>query len=381
MHELVHAVAGRLVGATIYAIGLGWSGRLLRFRLAGVRVNIAWDFLFAGYCHGGFTRREATALRIAVFLGAPMLVHLACVAATLPFLSWDEFGLLEAFALWNAWFLFSVGVPRRYAGGLYSDGMALWMLLRHREEFVQEYRRGSRLLPAAYAEDPHAKRAHLERAVAEDPADGTVRGLLGHAFRDTGDHEEALRRLDDMVALEELDEDFGEAHWAVRGKLLDAAKRRVSLRGTIYLEMDRQADAIELFQTALAEETVPEARAIWQADLAMALLLDGQPERAREPAAEAFALLPWVPYVGSTHAATLLEQPQAALEGLAAADRHDPEGHYRSTHDAWRAIAHARLGQPARARRYLERAATRFPALRRLAEAAVGTDASAAPRS
>jgi hypothetical protein len=79
-----------------------------------------------------------------------------------------------------------------------------------------------------------------------------------------------------------------------------------------------------------------------------------------------------VPYVAGTRAATLLEQPRAALEGLRAAARHDPDDLYRPTHDAWRAIAHARLGHRGLARRFLKRADPPYPALRRLAEAAVG---------
>lgn len=373
MHEAVHAIVGRLVGVTIYAIGLGWAGRFFRFRLAGVQVRIGWDFLFCGYCVGGFLRHEATPLRIAVFIGAPLLVHLACVAATLPFLFSGSIGLLEFFAIWNAWFAVAVTVPRRYASGLQSDGMTLWMLLRHREVCVEAFRYASLLLPAVHARDPRAMRAYLERAVAEHPDDENLRGLLGRACRATGDHEEALRRLDDMVAMEKLDEGLGEGHWAARGRLLDEPKRRTFVRGTIYLEMDRQADAIALFQAALIDETVTEVRALWQADLAMALLLDGQAERAREPATEAFALSPWVVYVASIHAATLLEagDPRAALKELRAADRRDPDDLYRPTHDAWRTIAYARLGRRERAQRFLRRAKTPFPALRRMAEAAV----------
>ena len=367
VHEMVHGLAARLLGATVFEVRLGWRQPRLQFRLRGTRFTLARGVLRGGYCVAAFLRPKPAAWRFAIVYGAPMALHAAAVAFAAPHLGLPRtpspWGLLHFFALWNALLFLSSARLLDYPAGAYrlpSDGKALAMLWR-RPEVATEWWRPGFVLPAIYAtskEDALARARDVEHMFPADPAVGralfTVYWALGY-------HAYALRFVDDYVAGVRQPEGLEERQLLALGALRGDRLRRW-LFITVCLHGEAWTAAVDEVNRQLAEEPYAEGRALWLALRAYVLLLRAaSPDdagQAHDDARQAYALLPWVPFVATAWGAAQIEQGRV-VEGLACldgADRLDASRQDTGSRNAWRALAHARLGDSLRARASLREA-------------------------
>jgi len=379
-HECTHALAGRLVGASVFEIRLGWRRPRFQLRIRNTRFTVARGLLTGGYCVAAFLRPRPARWRYAVLYGAPMVLHAVAIAVAVPFLYWNAIGSVHFFVLFNVVFLVASARPIDYAAGAYripNDGKALLSL----REQVDAWWRPGFVLPAIYArsrEDALARARDVETMFPDDPAVGralfTVYWALGY-------HAYALRFVDAFVAAVPRP-DVPEADLLALGAL-HGDRLKDWLYCVVLLHGGAWDAALAGVGERLAAETLVEARALWLALRAYIRLLRGAGLQdlatAHDEAEEAYRMLPWVSFVAEVYGAALIERGRLrpGLDRLDAADRLEPRRRELSR-EAWRAIGLARLRHRIRARRHLREARTRGlavgppPALLRRAEAAVG---------
>jgi hypothetical protein len=374
LHECCHALAARLVGATVFEIRIGWHRPLWQIPLGRrARLTIARGVLRGGYCVAAFLGDRRGRWRYAVLYGTPMLLHAVAVAVTLPMLEapWRT-GLdaVHLFLLFNVALLMASARPFDNPAGTYtipSDGLALWRLARD-PSAADRWRRRAVVLPALYAlaegrpEDARAEAYLVEVSYPDDPEVG---GALFTAYWSLGSHVDALRFLEAFTGARAAPDSPEEELQQLSLGGLAGERYERWIRCAVYLHGEAWEAAERETHEALETEDSPQGRALWQAMLAYTLLLGSEDpvrhEKAGTAAREAFETLPWVAFVCDAHAAALLERGALAesLKMLAEADRLDLDDLGLCARNAWRAIARARLGQCRRARRALRAAHSR----------------------
>lgn len=391
VHEFTHAVAGRLAGARVFEVRIGWHRPRFQVRLGRLRLTLARGLARGGFCVAAFLRPQVARWRYAVLYGAPMLLHLAACVAVIPFLSvpWPLHGLhFGHFFLFINILLFLASVrPHDYPVGAFripNDGKALLALLRDPGQ-AETWRREGFVLPALYAlsdgerEEALARARDVEHLFPDDPQVGralfTVYWALGYhayALRFAGPYADAIHQP------EGLDERQLLTLGALQGDRLERW-----LYCVVCLHGEAWDAALSAIDTALKAETLDEARAMWLALRSYVLLLRMESPREREDgrrtAREAFELLPWVSFVCGTWGAALIDgaRPAEGLDRLQEADTLDVQEQEVGARKAWRAIGCAQIGRMRRARMLLREAGTRGlevgppPALLRRAEASI----------
>jgi hypothetical protein len=389
-HEFTHAVAGRLAGARVFEVRVGWHRPRYQIRLGRLRLTLARGLSRGGFCVAAFLLPRVGRWRYAVLYGAPMLLHLAACVAVLPFLSapWPlpDLRVGHFFFFINALLFVASARPIDYPVGAFripNDGKAL-LLLRDPGQ-AERWRRLGFVLPALYAlsdgeaEEALARARDAEHLFPDDPEVGralfTVYWALGYhayALRFVGPYADAIRQprgLDERQLL---------TLGALQGDRLERW-----LYCVVCLHGEAWDAALNAVDTALKGETLDEARAMWLALRSYVLLLrmdspEGR-EAGREAAREAFELLPWVAFVCGTFGAALIDgaRPAEGLGRLEEADALDVQEQEVAARKAWRAIGCAQLGRMRNARALLREASTRGlevgppPALLRRAEASL----------
>jgi hypothetical protein len=389
-HELAHAAAAKLTGARVFEVRAGWQRPRFQVRIRRLRITVARGLLRGGYCVAAYLKRRASPWRYAVFYGTPMVLHAAAAAACLWFLpmprSLAAVGIGHFLLVYNLLFLLASARPFDYEVGAFSipsDGKALLILLTQRAQ-AEAWRRTGFVVPAIYAlldgeRDESAARARdAEHLFAGDP--GVERALFT-VYWALGYYAYALRLLPAYARSvrqpSQLDEKQLLALGAMQGPRLERW-----LRCAVYLHGEAWDAALTETKAALEEERLEEARAMWFALRANALLLRGgvgDDKAALADATSAFERLPWVSFICGVAAAAILAEGRRedALRMLAHADLLDFEGQELAVRNLWRAIALAELGRGGHARRALRQALVRGlevgppPALVRRAEAAL----------
>jgi hypothetical protein len=389
-HEFTHAVAGRLAGARVFEVRVGWHRPRFQVRLGRLRLTLARGLARGGFCVAAFLRPQVGRWRYAVLYGAPMVLHLLGCVAVIPFLTtpWplDELRAGHFFFFLNALLFVASARPIDYPVGAFripNDGKALLQL--RDPERTERWRRQGFVLPALYAlgdgerEEALARARDAEHLFPDDPEVGralfTVYWALGYhayALRFVAPYAGAIRQP------ENLDERQLLTLGAFRGDRLERW-----LYCVVCLHGEAWDAALTAVDTALRSETLEEARAMWLALRSYVLLLrmESAEERAegREAAHEAFELLPWVAFVCGTFGAALIDGARSAegLDRLEEADTLDVQEQEVAARNAWRAIGYAQLGRMRHARAHLREASTRGlevgppPALLRRAEASL----------
>lgn len=372
VHECSHALAGLLVGARVFEVRFGWGRATRELRLGRVRFSITPRLLHGGACVAAFLRPPVARWRYAVLYGTPMLLHFAALVAVWPFLTvpWPpaSIGLAHFFFLYNALLLFLSARPVDYRAGAYrfpNDGKAL-LRLRSRAVVSRWFRRGL-ILPALYAladGDREQSIAHAWRLEGQYPDDPIVGRSLFTAYWALGCYVDALRFL----------QHYAHSRPAPEGETDDDLRRRLALgvmtgeryerwlKCVVCLHGSAWEAARNEVRSGLEAEPWPEGRALLLALLANVRLLEGvELDQAEAAARAAFEMLPWVPFVCDTYAASLIERGEVEKGLLLLAEAKGPEGddRERSVCNAWRAVAYARRGLRAPARRWLRQAQRR----------------------
>ncbi len=389
-HEVAHAVAGKLTGARVFEVRLGWHRPRLQARLFRLRFTIARGIGRGGYCVAAYLRQRAARWRYAVFYGTPMVLHAAAAVVALRYVglprSFLEIGILHFFLFYNLLFLLAAARPFDYEVGAFSipsDGKALLLLATQRAQ-VETWRRTGFVVPAIYALLDGEREESASRAREAEhlfPGDPDVERALFTVYWAAGYYAYALRLLPAYARgvrqPEHLDEKQLLALGAMQGPRLERW-----LRCVVYLHGEAWDAALNEIEADLKAETFEEARAMWFALRANVLLLrggEGDPKQALVEATAAFERLPWVSFICGVAAAAILDngRNEEALRMLRHADFLDRPGQELAVRNLWRAIALAKLGRTGPARRSLREAETRGlevgppPALVRRARAAL----------
>lgn len=393
-HEFAHAVAGRLTGARVFEVRVGWHRPRFQARLFRLRFTIARGLLRGGYCVAAYLKPRAARWRYAVFYGTPMVLHAGAAAAALHFArlprSLPEVSILHFFLFYNLIYLLAAARPFDYEVGAFSipsDGKALLLLATQRAQ-VESWRRTGFVVPAIYALLDGEREESASRAREAEhlfPGDPDVERALFTVYWAAGYYAYALRLLPAYTRgvrqPEQLDEKQLLALGAMQGPRLEQW-----LTCVVYLHGEAWDAALKEIEGALKAEKFEEARAMWFALRADVLLLrgaKGDSEAALADATAAFERLPWVSFICGVAAAAVLEsgKQRESLKLLRHADLLDRAGQELPVRNVWRAIAFARLGRMRPARRSLREAQARGleigppPALVRRAHAALA-DAS-----
>jgi hypothetical protein len=390
-HELAHAIAGKLTGARVFEVRAGWHRPRLQARLFGLRLTVARGLLRGGYCVAAYLKPRASPWRYAVFYGTPMVLHAGAVAACFWLLplprSLPAVGIGHFLLFHNILFLLAAARPFDYEVGAFSlpsDGKALLLLLTQRAQ-AETWRRTGFVVPAIYAlldgerEESAARAREAEHLFAGDP---DVERALFTVYWALGYYAYALRLLPAYARSVHQPEQLNEKQLLALGAMQGPRLERW-LRCVVYLHGEAWDAALKEIESALAEEQLEEARAMWFALRADLLLLRGgrgDESAALADATSAFERLPWVSFICGVAAAAILVagRREDALRMLAHADLLDLDGQELAVRNLWRAVALAQLGRARQARRAFREAQARGleigppPALVRRATAAVG---------
>lgn len=389
-HELAHAAAGKLTGARVFEVRVGWHRPRLQVRLFRLRFTIARGLWRGGYCVAAYLKRRAKPWRYALFYGTPMLLHAAGAAAGLHYVelprSLTALGFGHFFVFYNLLFFLASARPFDYEVGAFSlpsDGKALLLLVTQRAQ-VEKWRRTGFVVPALYAlldgerEESASRAREAEHLFPDDP---DVARALFTVYWALGYYAYALRLLPAYARgvrqPEQLDEKQLLALGAMQGPRLERW-----LHCVVYLHGEAWDAALKEIEGALQEERLEEARAMWFALRADVFLLrggEGDPQAALADATAAYERLPWVSFISGVTAAALLEtgRHEDGLKLLERADLLDREGQELPVRNLWRAVGLAQLGRMGPARRSLREAQARGlevgppPALVRRAHAAL----------
>jgi hypothetical protein len=389
-HELAHAVAGKLTGARVFEVRMGWHRPRIQLRLGRLRFTIARGGWRGGYCVAAYLKPEVPAWRYAIFYGTPMFLHAAGASAIFPYLELPgalaEVGLAHFVFLYNLLFLLASARPFDYEVGAFlipSDGKALMLLWTQRVQ-AEKWRRIGYVVPAVYALlDGQREEAASRGRDAEHlfPGDPDVERALFTVYWALGYYAYALRFLPAYARgvrqPAHLDERQLLALGAMEGPRLERW-----LQCVVYLHGEAWEAALRGIEGALVEERHEEANAMWLALKANVLLLRAEPGDAPAALADATAayeLLPWVSFISGVMAAALLDngRQEEGLRLLEHADLLDRNGQELPVRNLWRAVALAQLGRTGPARRSLREAQARGlevgppPALLRRANAAL----------
>jgi len=389
-HESAHAIAGKLTGARIFEVRVGWHKPRYQIRIGRLRFTIARGLLRGGYCVAAYLKGRARPWRYAVLFGTPMFLHAAAIASILPVLDWPHtlpaIGLGHFFFFYNLLFLAASARPFDYAVGAFvipSDGKAL-VLLATQPAQVEKWRRTGFVVPAIYALlDGQKEEAAARARDAEHlfPGDPDVERALFTVYWALGYHAYALRFLPAYARGVRQPAGLDERQLLALGAMQDARLERW-LHAAVYLHGEAWDAALKEIEASLADEKHEEGRAMWLALRANLLLLrrgTGDAVSALTDATAAYERLPWVSFICGVMAGALAEngRHQQSLEMLEDADLLDDGGQELPIRNLWRAVAFAGMGKLGPARRSMHEAQARGlevgppPALLRRAEAAL----------
>jgi hypothetical protein len=390
-HEFAHAAAGKLTGARVFEVRIGWHRPRYQLRLLRrLRFTIARGLWRGGYCVAAYLKPHAAAWRYAVFYGTPMALH-AGAAVGLFFLvdlprSLPALDVGHFLFVYNLLFLVASARPFDYEVGAFlipSDGKALLLLATQRAQ-AEQWRRTGFVVPAVYALLDGEREESASRARDTEhlfPGDPDVERALFTVYWALGYYAYALRFLPAYARGVRQPEQLDERQLLALGAMQGPRFERW-LQCVVYLHGEAWDAALREIQGALSEERLDEARAMWLALKADVYLLRGGPgdaEAALLDASAAYELLPWVSFICGVAAAALLDngRQEEGLRLLEQADLLDRGGQELPVRNLWRAVGLAQLGRMGQARRSLREAEARGlevgppPALVRRAHAAL----------
>lgn len=322
VHEAGHAFAARGVGFDVVQVVLGLGRRLWTGSVTGIRVVVnAVPIL--GYTLAGTLERRRLRRRFFVYAlggvavnGVLLLAGLAMISAT-PVRGSSVYWIcvLYVFTALNGAMLVGNLIPHRVGGtlGLVSDGLLL--------------------IRAAFANS--------------NTQDSWVRGYIAGRW----------------LVCRELRDHAGGLRWSAKGlELFPEAWELANLRAITLLDIGDPAGARTIFAELLARTDLkPVEQIMLKNNMAFSeFLIDDSAHFAEADALskEALAAIPWQPTFKSTRGAVLVALDRAAeavpLLKEAFEDEVDPVN--RGSVASVLAMAHARLGEPERAREWLERA-------------------------
>jgi tetratricopeptide (TPR) repeat protein len=330
VHEFGHAVVGHLVGLRLFWVTIGVGRRLFEFRLRGVRVSVHVLPLMG---MTALAPRDGQQMRgrlfLAILAGPAMHLVLAVLATifflsrnpaetVLSFLSLASLAPAKVFVYANVLCLALSLIPRRSesaAGVMRTDGAILLRLGMHDETIMNEYRMASSILEAyEYQRVGRFSEAiqYYERALRQKPGNWMLQHDLAIAHLMSGD---ALAARSSLVAL--LDSEMGQSE-----------HRLLLINNVAY------ADAVI---TNGSDDFLTEA------DTYSAEVLSKAPNVAAFRGARGVVLLQ-------------SGKVDEGLKHLKTAYRHHSEPNARATVACWIAMANARAGHAAEARKWVERA-------------------------
>ena len=295
IHEIGHAIAGRLVGLDVVAIVLGHGRTVWSGHVAGVPIDVrAWPTV-GGATLFGTTR--STWLRFRMFvavLGGP-LANVACLigcSAWFGLAMWQDAGRvfaglapLTGFWLANAYALLANLLPRRVQGANganRTDGAHLLRLLWPRRIDFRGLRLSADLRQWQKRRDgtTTSRRARSRRRCARHPTASPLASLVGIALVDAGSfarrvrlgragraQEPALRALmqnnvafaDFMLDADELQREADAR--CFRALALPTFASVLGTRGSVLLWLGRPEEGLPLLERSFAAHEVPRDRA------------------------------------------------------------------------------------------------------------------------
>jgi len=379
LHEGTHALVARLLGWRVYAIALGRGDVSSQLRVGGTRLVFRRSFFRGGHCVAAPKIGDPSRRAIALFLGAPVLMHVVVAAVAFRLASGATVGGMIAtmFALSNALLALLNAWPRHVSRDLSTDGMVLLDLLRSPETALVRWRFSARLLAIQHERKPEEGLAAAEQALALEPQSEAAAACLAVAAQAAGRGEEALRQVAAYARTVEAARPkeilkLPERELAARGHFR-GSEHEEYMRGSILVGLDRLDEVLALSERGVARATSEETRALWQGCVALSLLMaERDPDRAEEAARYAYERVPWVPFVEVAWGMARIERGDVR-EGLAAfsrASRIDPEA-TAQLRAAWTVVARAAEGRPERAIPAELQAPAVWPACRRRAERAL----------
>lgn len=374
LHEGTHALTAWLLGARVFEISLGTGGVLVSRVLRGVRWTLGASLLGGGSCLAVFADGVSRA-RMAAYVGAPVVLHLGLAAVLAPWVSFETRGAGLAVGMIDLLFVLNVGIalinlwpheldrvpiPRR------SDGRVLW-LVATRPEFLDELRRRAPLLIGylshrngdAESAERYARDLHLREPASHE--DAVLAAFLLRAVQRHEDVFELARSALDRLGPAELapeDVELLWCGWPPMNALLEFyVEDALSRTG-------RTDEALAYVSERLERSKAP-MRFFWMNERARLLDRRGSPEELEEALALTRTMvegMPWGTLFQGTLGELLIRNGHEE-EGLAAIDRADKLGttpELACIRHAYRALAHARLGDRDQAERHL-RLARQYP--------------------
>ena len=307
------------VGLRIHAIRIG-SGRVAyRFRVFRTRIEVCPLFIAGGACfisHPG----EPARWRVAVCMGAPLVMHAALVPVSILW-SWPI-----VVVLLNAFDLCVNSYPSMEDDGIPSDGAQL-LLLWINEDDRDSWRFSAVYWPIqfALAEGRHedAFRA-AERALAHYPQFDALR----EAYVTAAIRTRRFRTAHEVAADREWvldDDDEPTRETAVLGAVSPSNRTRVRLL-ELYLAMGQFGRAEDEARRAAEAAATEEERCRFEASIALAQALAG----SGGDSCDAYARMPWLPDALYAHVVHKLEagcpsEAQIALRQAENRNRFDGE--------------------------------------------------------
>ncbi len=316
-HELGHAMAGRLVGWRVFQITVGVGKPLFRRRWFG----ILFDFRLLPI--GGLTYMTPANLRwfrskrfLTVLAGPAVNAAFAAIVlwyGSLGGLTFGELPIPVRLFVWANFWIMLVNLWPHQAGGVFnlpSDGKQLLQALSFRKKDAEEL--------------------------------------------------QALRYSFEALMCREEKDLAGARTWCDQGlALFPDNVHLLNTSGINYLDQQRYEPAREVFASLLAKADTPGNRFLFMNNIAYADALAGKPEWLAEADAysrDAYVAVPWVPAIVGTRGTVLVALGQFD-EGLKLLKKslEDAGSPVSKAENACHvAIALARMGNFAEARRYLE---------------------------
>jgi len=361
LHQTVRALVARLAGWPVWVIRVG-AGDDLRARLIGRTRLVVAGPPWRGVV-GIDPRRVPSAVSMAVIEIVPLvlLAGAAALCFRLATPATTEGAILFAVALGATLEILRDLWPRQVSVNGSRVSTAGLRLARLARRPMHERRKATRegLLVRAVEfvarGDPATAESELENAPIDDPGDGAISGVLGWTRFLQGRPVDP-ERLEDFARWIEnhADDEVAQQRLLAEGDLR-GADHAAFLHGFLLVRLDRLDEAVALFEERVDRADGGALRALWEACLALALVLRGRggadPVYAEGCARRAYEALPWVPYVTDAWGMVLVEQGRhgAGLDLFRAAEAAygDEPSEMRL---AWSLVARAARGETERAR-------------------------------
>lgn len=325
MHEVAHALAGRLVGFRIGEIKVGSGPEVWRGRIGRLRLAVGRYWLFAeGHCIPSKAPRRPARWRYVVFTGAPLLVH----AVLIPVSITGHWPALITF--WNV-ILFVRTVRPFESDAHMSDGLKLWRFFKD-PDLLRKHEAITPVFAAWRAKDYERAWSAGTRAVESCPDEPAWKEWLIDIAILAGRRDDALAACDELepggagVSPEE----------AALGAVSPANGIRFK-RARIFFEFGEPQRAEKQYLAGIADASFEEEKTHLDALRAFAATIAGRPE---DPV-DAYAKLPWVPGVLLAKVLYLIESGRNAdaLACIAIDETAAPEHDFAGERTALKAVA------------------------------------------